>query len=59
MAAAALVLPARLDRPSLMLTGQSEEEVSRQSHLRLAEHDSKDDMLENLSMITMRVSIIV
>ncbi len=36
MAAAALVHPDRLDKPSLMLTGQPEKEVSEHSHLTLA-----------------------
>lgn len=36
LAAAALVHPGRLDKPSLMLTGQPEEEVSQESHLRFA-----------------------
>lgn len=33
MAAAALVCPDRLDKPSLMLAGQPEEEVSEQNRL--------------------------
>lgn len=41
MAAAALVHPGRLDKPSLMLTGQPEEEVSEERHLRFAVDEAK------------------
>lgn len=41
MAATALVCPDRLDKPSLMLTGQPEKEVSERSHLALAVDEMK------------------
>ena len=41
MAAVALVHPDRLDRPSLMLTGRSEEEVSKHSHPTLSVDEMK------------------
>lgn len=41
MAAAALVCPDRLDKPSLMLAGQPEKEVSERSHLALAVDEIK------------------
>lgn len=41
MAAAALVCPDRLDKPSLMLAGQPEKEVSEPGHLTLAADETK------------------
>ena len=51
MAAAALVRPDRLDKPSLMLTGQPEEEVSRPSRLQPAVDDVKYDMWVSADLI--------
>lgn len=41
MAVAALVHPDRLDKPSLMLTGQPEKEVREHSHLIVAVDEMK------------------
>lgn len=41
MAAADVVHPDRLDKPSLMLTGQPEKEVREQSHLTLTVNEMK------------------
>lgn len=49
MAAAALVRPDRLDKPSLMLAGQPEKEVSKHSHLTLAVDEIKN-MLASLDL---------
>lgn len=49
MAAAALVHPDRLDKPSLMLAGQPEKEVSEHSHLTLAV-DEMQYMLASLDL---------
>lgn len=49
MAAAALVRPDRLDKPSLMLAGQPEKEVSKHSHLALTA-DEMEYMLASLDL---------
>lgn len=51
MAAAALVRPDRLDKPSFMLAGQPEEEVSERSRLLLTVDDMKYDMWVSVDLI--------
>lgn len=55
MAVAALVHPDRLDKPSLMLTGQPEKEVREHSHLILA-IDQMKYILTTLGLIMKTVS---
>ena len=55
MAAAALVHPDRLDKPSLMLAGQPEEEVSENSHLTLTVDERKYMLASPDSHLIMKI----
>lgn len=55
MAAAALVRPDRLDKPSLMLAGQPEEEVSKHSHLALTVDEMKHTLASLDSHTIMKI----